>query len=185
MRGRLAIVAIGLALASGCTRNAILELELELPPSPAGTRLFAVVDAQSDLGFDDPWPAGPLEGVPLGVACTRADPAPPCDDRVLDPTCSMVVSVVGDAGDVPRPLRVKIRFCEDAGCEAEADLAAPEHRVEIERAFYLGRYTQARACVDEVPAATSPPELIERCDVRCRDGAAAMHCRLDGTHFCE
>lgn len=177
------ICAIALALVSGCTRNAILELELELPASPAGARLFAVVDARSDLGFDEPWPSGALAGAPLGVACTRADPAPPCDDRVLDPACSMVVSIVGDAGDVPRPLRVRVRFCEDEGCEADAD--PPEHRVEIERAFYLGRYTQARVCIDEVPAATSAPELIERCDVRCRDGSASMHCRLDGTHFCE
>lgn len=184
MRERL-LIALAI-VASGCARNAILELELELPPNPAGAQVYAVVQARGDLGFDEIWSDAPLEGIPLSRACTRTDPAPPCADRMLDPQCSAVISLIGDGDDLARPLHVRVRFCEDPTCSAPADATAPEHRVDIERGFYLGRYTQARVCVDEAPTVTNAvPEVIERCEVRCREGTAAMYCRLDGTHFCE
>lgn len=181
----LAIAAL-LVLTSGCTRNAIFELELALPPTPPGEQRYAVVEARSDLGFEQDWPDGSLEGLRLVTTCAPVDPALPCDERALDPECSAVVSIVGDGDDLTRPLFVRVRFCADPWCAAPGDEIAPEHRIEIERAFYTGRYTQARVCIEEVPAVTSAiPERIERCEVRCREGSAAMHCRLDGTHFCE
>ena len=164
----------------GCGRNAIFELELELPEAPAGAPLYAVVVA--GLEGDEPGPA--LDGIPLQPGCGRAEPPPPCALRTLDPACSEVVSVVSDTAPVDRPLAIRIRFCDDPGCVDDA--APPEHRVRVERAFYEGRYTQGRVCVDAVPAEAAPePERIERCEVRCREGTAAMSCRLDGTHFCE
>lgn len=173
-------------LLCGCARNAIFELELDLPPRPSGA-LHAVVQVRNDADFSAGWSGVPMApGVPLPPACARPDPAPACDDRELDPACSAVVSVIGDEDDLTRPLRVRIRFCEDPACGAAADAAAPETRVEIERAFYTGRYTQGRVCVDAVPPGPGGvPVRIERCAVRCREGDAAMYCRADGTHFCE
>ncbi len=172
---------------SGCARNAIFELEVELPPQPAGAPpIFAVLQVRDDAGFDADWASVPrLDGIPLNPICSRPAAPVACDQRELTPDCSAVVSVVGD-GDFTRRLRVRVRFCEDPACASAGDVVAPETRVEIERAFYQGRYTQGRVCVDAVPTASSPePLVIERCDVRCRDGEAASQCRADGSHFCE
>jgi hypothetical protein len=168
---------------SGCARNGVLELELELPPQPPGAALFAVVQARSGDSFDEPWvDAEPPPSVALSPACARPAEPPSCGERILDPACSTVVSIVGDGDEIEAPLQVRVRFCESSTCETER----VEHRIEIERAFYVGRYTQARVCLDEVPSDTNAvPESIERCEVRCRDGLTNMHCRLDGTHFCE
>ena len=187
------IVRIGIALApialipfaQGCAGNAIFELEVELPAQPEGAPLFAVIGASTIEGFAWETPP-PLEGIALPPSCARTDPAPPCEARTLDPVCSAIVSVVAHDAHYARPLNVRARFCRDPRCEAAEDASAPEHRVEVERAFYAGRYTQARTCIDDVPVEPAPtPERIERCDVRCREGTTSMSCRLDGTHFCE
>ena len=168
-------------LVSGCARNAIFELELSLPAQPAGAPLYAVVQARVDGGFEASWDdIATSPGLPL---CPRPSEGT-CEDRVLDPACASIVSIVADESELERPLYVRVRFCEDPACAASSDASAPEHRVEVERAFYRGRYTQARVCLDEVPPEPAL-DLIERCDVRCREGSATSHCRLDGTHFCE
>lgn len=182
---RPAIAILLALLAAGCARNAIFELELELPAAPPGEDLFVLAQASDVLAFDDDWSG--VEGVqlgPLAASCTRADPPPVCEDRqVLDPECSATVSVVS-GGDAAEPLRLRVRFCRSSGCELPEDAAAPEARVTVERAFYQGRYTQARLCLDEVPPGPLDVD-VARCDVRCREGTAAMQCRADGTHFCE
>lgn len=187
MTRRAALLLALASLASGCTRNAILELELELPPQPSGeTPRYAVVQVASDASFDEAWDDVPLERRLLSASCTRPEPTLPCPDRMLDPECSEVISIVGGEDVLTKPLDVRVRFCVDPTCSAPVDASAPEQRVVIERAFYLGRYTQARVCIDEVPLTTDlNPERIERCDVRCREGTSALQCRLDGTHFCE
>ncbi|MBX3269732.1 MAG: hypothetical protein KF729_05705 [Sandaracinaceae bacterium] len=182
-------LALALALATcGCARNAVFELELDLPPQPVSVvPLFVVIQVANDRGFDEDWaPLERLDGVALRATCARPLRPPACEVRELAPDCSMVVSVLGDEDDFARPLRVRARFCEDDACTSARDALAPEARVELERVFYRGRYTQARVCVDTVPISPAPePTRIERCDVRCRDGDAVMHCRADGTHFCE
>jgi len=184
MRG---VAFAALLLLGGCARNAVFELELELPARPAGGPGFAFVQIRDDAGFDADWSAiGGPPAIPLADLCGRPTPAPACQDRALDPSCSAVVSVVGGDSDLARPLRIRIRFCGDPACAAPADAAAPEVDVEVERAFYTGAYTQGRVCVDELPTGPpGPPERIERCDVRCRQGDAVSQCRADGTHFCE
>lgn len=182
---RWALVAVLLA---GCSGNAIFELELDLPPQPAGVApLYAVVQVRNDAAFDADWaPVERLDGIPLAPTCDRPADPPPCGERPLTLDCSAVVSVVGDSNDLTRPLNVRVRYCEDPACTAATDATAPETRVVVERALYEGRYTQGRVCVDEVPVTPAPePIAIARCDVRCREGDAVMHCRADGTHFCE
>lgn len=183
-----AMLLVGALLAGGCARNAIFELEVDLPPQPISVApLFAVVQVASDRAFEADWSElERLEGIALTPTCARPLDPPPCEVRELAPDCSAVVSVVGDGDDAPRPLRVRVRFCEDASCTAARDATAPETRVEFERALYEGRYTQGRVCVDRVPSTPAPtPTVVDRCAVRCREGDAAMHCRADGTHFCE
>ncbi len=175
-------------LAIGCARNGIFELELELPPQPAGVApLYAVLQVANDRSFAADWSTiERLDGIALTPTCARPLVAPDCAVRALTPDCSRVVSVVGDSEDAPEPLRVRLRFCEDPSCTAARDATAPEARVEFERALYPGHYTQGRACVDSVPTTPAPePVVVDRCDVRCRDGQAVTYCRADGTHFCE
>ncbi|MCC6877908.1 MAG: hypothetical protein IT378_26595 [Sandaracinaceae bacterium] len=180
---RITIILAAIA-ASACTRNAILELELELPEA-AGPVRFALVEVRSGESFDGAWSPESAQSFAL-TTCQRASPPPTCPDRTLDPSCSQVISVVTGGGAIEAPLAVRIRFCRDPRCAATEDAAATERRFVIERAFYLGRYTQARACIDVVPVTPAlDPIRIDRCDVRCRDGVAGMYCRLDGTHFCE
>ena len=186
MRRALASVVLAGSLLGlgGCTRNAILELELELPAQPGGPPLFAVVSARSDVGFDQAWGDTPVASVPLPTSCVRASELS-CGDRVPDPACSAVFSLVGDGSDLG-PLYVRVRFCVDPACAADEDASATEHRVEVERAFYIGRYTQTRVCLEAIPSTSNPaPQIIERCAVRCREGSGAYQCRTDGTHFCE
>lgn len=179
-----AIVLMSVLALSGCTRNAILELELELPEQPAGAPLFAVVSARTDVDFDGPWDGTSSVPVALPASCTRADELA-CGDRTIDPACRAVVSLVGDGADTG-PLYVRVRFCVDPACAADEDASAAEHRVELERAFYVGRYTQARVCFESVPTTSNPPpELVGRCEVRCREGSGTYQCRADGSHFCE
>ncbi|MCB9596570.1 MAG: hypothetical protein H6719_27850 [Sandaracinaceae bacterium] len=179
---------LAMLLLSGCARNGIFELEVDLPPQPPTVApLFAVVQVSNSLAFDADWTSlERIDGLALRPTCARPLVPPACDVRSLAPDCSEVVSVVGEGDDLARPLRVRVRFCEDAGCTAARDVTAPEARVEFERALYAGHYTQGRVCVDAVPTTPTPtPTIVDRCEVRCRDGEAAMHCRADGTHFCE
>ena len=176
-----------LLLVSGCARNAVFELELDLPPEPASAGpLFAVLQVRTDADFGADWTAVPqLEGIPLRPTCARPVVPPPCDSRELAADCSTVVSIVGEGDDLERPLFARVRFCGDPSCSAEGEGAA-QTRIEVERALYRGRFTQGRVCIDELPTSPSPePVRIERCDVRCRDGEAISHCRADGTHFCD
>ena len=152
-------------LLSGCTRNAIFELELELPEQPPGAPLYAVISARTDLGFDHHWDGVASVAVQLPEECMRA-PQLACEDRMIDPECRAVISVVGD-GEESGELLVRVRFCADPSCAASGDVSAPEHRVRVERAFYLGRYTQARSCIEKLPTTSNPaPHEIERCEVR-------------------
>ncbi|MEZ4340766.1 MAG: hypothetical protein R3B82_29440 [Sandaracinaceae bacterium] len=185
---RRALTALVALLAVGCARNAIFELELELPQQPAGVApLYAVLQVANDRAFAADWSSVErLEGLALTPTCSRPLVPPDCQVRELTPDCSRVVSIVGDEADAPDPLRVRLRFCEDPSCTAARDATAPEARVEFERALYPGHFTQGRVCVDTVPTTPSPvPTIVDRCDVRCRDGEAATYCRADGTHFCE
>ncbi|MFK7985575.1 MAG: hypothetical protein AB8I08_06050 [Sandaracinaceae bacterium] len=168
----LAWAALAVAALQACAPSAIFELELDLPPAAPGAR-YVVVTAISDGQAFALAPA-----VELAPRCGRPDPAPVCALRTLDPDCSAVVSVVSD--EAPAALTVELVFCDAPDCA----VAGVTHRVEVERPFYPGRYTQGRVCVDRAPE-TETAQRIERCEVRCREGTSRESCRLDGTHFCE
>ncbi|MBX3246996.1 MAG: hypothetical protein KF901_07435 [Myxococcales bacterium] len=168
MRAPYALLVLSLALGCGDT-NAVLELELRLPPQADAPRFAAVQARRASVGFDDPWDGSGLLAAPLG-----AEPR------------ELAVSVVSESS-YDEALLVRIRYCATATCDALGDERAPESRLVIERAFYLGERTHARWEIDALPTQTDPePEQLDRCEVRgCRAGVAASYCRADGSHFCE
>lgn len=171
------------ALSLGCARNAFLELEIDLPKNETTTTRFALVQVVSgDVPFDQAWAGGdPVPAVKLGAA-----PTP------------LKISVEGDSDTETRPIEVKVRFCKDASCTALGDDVAPEVRMHLERAFYIGErtsYTWSIACMPNVPGQTDPPPVcdtkqraqndVPKCKVAgCRSGVTSEYCS-GGKHFCE
>ncbi len=167
-----ALLALG-SLGSGCTDNAVLELEVDLPANTTGTDLYAFIQVRTDeLGFDVPW--------------SGADPV---DGFLLSPTerSTQPISIVADAADFERDVRVRATFCSAPRCDGFGDDRAAESRLEIEHPFYSLSRTNVMWRIETVPAMTDPaPVFVERCSVAgCRDGTTSDHCRMDGTHFCE
>ena len=172
----------GLLLA-GCARNAFLELSIVLPASERADARYAVVQVVSgEVPFDQQWAGGdPVPVSKLGAASSV-----------------LRISVEGDADLETKPLRVKARFCKDASCTALGDDGAPEARLQLARAFYVGQrtsYTWTIACVPNVAGqtdATTTCEVAQRaetdvpkCKVAgCRSGVTSEYC-AGGKHFCE
>jgi hypothetical protein len=171
MRSR-SLSCLAALLALGCARNSVLEVDIDLPPGPAGR--FAVVQFEtsdseftSSWGRTDAWP-----GTPLTAARQAAH-----------------YSVVSEA--VETRVRVKVNFCSTADCTGLEDAPdrVPAAWYELERAFYRGRQTRWRLTIPEVPI--DPPDeavLVERCTIagciRAPESTESF-CRFDGTHFCE
>lgn len=168
----LLAVACAHALAGCGDTNAVLELDLRFPaigPSHGAPVVAAVQARRASVGFDDPWDGSGIIAAPLGA----------------DPT-DLSLSIVSEAG-YDEPVLVRVRYCTTAACDALGDERAPESRLVIDRAFYLGERTFVGWEIDTLPSDSDPdPDQIDRCQVRgCRAGVAASYCRLDGTHFCE
>ncbi len=169
----------------GCARNAVLELELDLPRNfgPDVPGRYAVVRVVSGaVPFDQDWqgddalPAFPLSTIQGSV---------------------QHVSLDGSSEVEGAPVRVKVRFCADPGCAALGDDAAPEVRLQIDRAFYAGKrtsYTWSIACIPNVAGQTDTPACatpqraetdVTKCEVAgCRTGVTRSYCVGD-QHFCE
>lgn len=155
-------------LLAGCADNAVLELDLGLPPeSFDGINRFAFVQARSGLEpFDEPWGGtDPVDGFRLGLEPHREE-----------------LSIVAEEGAIAEPLRIKIRYCFASRCTALSDAEAPQAEIEIERAFYEASRTFLTLDVTGMDEAIA----IEKCRVRgCIGGSVSTFCRGDGTHFCE
>lgn len=212
---RRGLVIAALLLASGCAQNAVLELQLELPPAPdASQQWFAQVQVRraESSGFDATWMGDDLPGIELGAASSWACTSVESHDATLD-------------------LNVRVRFCKSPRCDMLGDDTAPERRFHIEHPFYLGRHTYWSAVIDEVPECTTDADCalgrcignrcgcstdadccpasgctcgastpcptcegdpalcvtqIDRCRVEgCVQGLTTMFCTADGRHFCE
>lgn len=163
---------MGVMMSAGCAQSGVLELQLMLPPLPAGETeaIFAqvLVRRSTDHPFDLDWEGGDAFGLELG--------AEPRLDQV---------SVIG--ADPAVDLHIKVRFCRSPTCDAVDDADAPEVWVALAHPFYIGRRTAWATCIDSVPT-TVPIEAVEvdRCDIRgCVSGASATYCAGSGEHFCE
>lgn len=180
MRAALPLVAV---LLGGCIeRNAYLELELHFPADASGRNAVVRVN-EGNVSFDEDWQS------------TDSLPAVKLDAKAAT---KLAVSVEGRPEIETKPVRIKVRFCEDPSCAAINDDRAPEVRYQIERAFYLGERTSLSLTVDCIPnvmGETDPPPAcalaqddeidVPKCQVAgCREGVTSNYC-VGGKHFCE
>lgn len=181
MRALLLIALAGSSL--GCARNAFLELDLDLPKNESGSDRHAVVRVVSGArDFEEDWQSGDqVPGVKLSTT-----------QRTLHR-----LSIEADSDSETTPVRVKVRFCTDPNCAALGDDFAPEVRLHIERAFYIGQrtsYTWKTDCIPNVAGQTDSPTCAifnedettaAKCDIGgCRSGSTRNFC-TGGKHFCE
>lgn len=174
--GNIALAAAILAAPScGGEANAILELEIALPPAPPGETIYVLTQARRADRF------------PFVGADWRAgeDPAP----IRLETTATRDHISLETVGDDELDLNVRVRFCTDPGCAALSDdiERAPQAWFTLEHPFYLGHRTFFELSVPTIP--TTPPDAeqpVERCAIRgCVDGVSTTYCRMDGSHLCE
>jgi hypothetical protein len=184
------------ALVIGCSPNAILEVEFELPPA-TDEAAFALVQARDGTGdaypFEVNWTPVQLgAGIALGQATTV--------ERV---------SIVSEA-ELGR-LRIKVRFCKTARC-VDPDNGAAESWFELEHPFYFGATTewsfklagvptfgQTHPCTpldgapDDVDLQCDSADLsrsallVPLCQIRgCTEGQPSSYCRAADRerHFC-
>ncbi len=209
---RRATWALLALLASGCAENAVLELQVELPPAPTGEPWFAQVQVRraAGNGFDAVW----MGSDPRAVELTSA-PQWDC----------ISVQTNDDTVDV----NVRVRFCHEIDCLGFGDDTAPERRYFLQTPFYIGRRTYWATTIDAVPQCTSDSdcevgacvagqcgcatdadccpsggcncpdepcyaceaggcvERIDRCSIEgcVADGRPSSFCTEDGHHFCE
>ncbi len=169
---RLALSLSLLALSVGCARNAILEVEVELPPGP--TDRYAVVQFETgDVAFDAVWArADAFAGTPL---TTTPQTIP--------------YSVVSE--DASTVIRMKVSFCTTPDCSGidDAPDRVPALWYQFDRALYIGERTRWTAAITTLP--TDPPEdpvEVDRCEIEgCIDApdSTTTFCRLSGEHYCE
>ncbi len=192
---RLSILTFTALLAS-CSPNAVLEVELELPPRTDELR-FALVQARDGTDatypFDVAW--SPVQ-LSMGVPLTES----PSFERV---------SIVSETE--PELLRLKVRFCTTARCDAPGS-AESEAWFELEHPLYLGAATdwsfrfagiptfgQTHPCAGRTSSMdvldsqcadvdiAEPSLTVPLCEIRgCTEGEPANFCyAIDPTrHFC-
>ncbi|HHH30471.1 MAG TPA: hypothetical protein ENK57_19310 [Polyangiaceae bacterium] len=185
LASRHAALALLLLGTAGCARNAILEVEITLPPR-AGEAQYALIelnpDELGDMPFEVQWAAVPLEPLALG-----------------DAPVSTSVSVIaeGYAGDA----LLRIRFCRSPDCAEILPPSDPQQEVRyrIERPFYTGARTRVnlmvplpspapapRGCVEVVTSEPTYLCTVERCAVQgCASGDVVSNYCIADRHYCE
>lgn len=172
-RAEAAAAATLAILSVGCARNAILEVDVELPAGP--TDRYAVVQFENgDAEYLEGWESdSDYPGTPL----------------LADEPQTVSYSVVTESSD-PH-LRMRVAFCITPDCTDVDDspIRVPGVWYDLPVAFYIGHRTRWTATIDAVPPA--PPTeavVIDRCAIEgcieAPDGEVYF-CRLDGRHYCE
>lgn len=182
-RAWLAVATAGVITASGCARNAFLELTITLPPNATNqSQLFAVTQVMAgETDFKIQW------GGDNPIAPVQLNASPQ----------TQKLSIEGTTDNESTEIRVKVTFCKEANCLGANDDKAPAAALRIERAFYIGKrtsYVWKIVCIPLGGDVTSPacaevvdkvPSEIEKCEVAgCRAGTTSNYCSA-GKHFCE
>lgn len=131
-------------LLAGCAQNAVLELQVEIPPAASSADpVYAQVQVRRTdaTGFDVSWTGDD----PPGVA--------------LQQDASWVCTSV-DSHDASIDLDVRVRFCQSPSCDALGDDTAPEVRYHLEHPFYIGRHTYWSAQIAAVPECTTDADCL-------------------------
>ena len=171
---RLAALALA-ALATGCARNAVLEIELTVPAQPAtGPARYAVLQFEAaPQSFETDWrgandyPGVALDGEPQMLA----------------------YSVVSE--DESTIVQMKVLFCTTPDCSAldDAPDRVPSVWYRLERSLYIGERTRWEVIVAAVPADPASDAIeVGKCEIEgCirATGSETSFCRLSGEHYCE
>lgn len=163
-----ALLASSMVILLGCADNALLDVEIDLPPA---ADVVAVVEARpaSSYDFDATWAptdAYPAARFPLDAAATSL----------------AAVSILAETPT--QNVLLQVRFCNHGVC----DDASPTLCYSLDRPFHQGRRSRYRDMVTTIPSAVPvggvcslPPRLIDRCEIGC----AANDDWLSGSWFCE
>ena len=160
---RASIAALAALTLLGCaTRNARLDLAIELPTSSEFEYVELVARADP-TSFDEPaWDGAPAE-------------------RLTELGDTARVQILAEQA-IEAPLGLRLRFCRAEPCA----IVSPELRVRFERAFYVAEVTSYTLEVSEVPTGVTGPLPVGACAVAgCLEEGDADYCRLDGSHYCE
>ena len=147
MRSSRSLMLFVALVAGGCAENAFLELQLELPPTPAGDEepWFARIQVRDAANnpFELQWSGGdPFGSVPLGPAARWECISVESRDEEID-------------------VNVRVRFCRTPDCSDLGDPTDRERWFRIERPFYIGKRTFFRARIPRVPRCATDAD----CDV--------------------
>jgi len=162
-----AVLALAVAGLGGCAQNAILELQIELPPNPPGETWFAQIQVRQAPASDPlsnfaiNWMGGSdLRTVPLTTVsqwdCTSVESS--------DPTVSV---------------HVKVRFCRAEDCLDLMDGDPPERLYSLETPFYIGSRTYHQIMVSNVPACTTTDDCTAGGVGVCIEGRCACSVAAD------
>lgn len=164
---RLAVAVVWLCACADPLENAILEVDLVLPPnSTRAEPLYAVVQAEpGNPDFFVPWTAEPATfEMPREESAVRF---------------SLVSELAHPA------IGVKIRYCEDPRCAIAIDDRAPEVHVRIERPFYLREYSSIALRFTDIPPAFETLD-VGKCRIRaCTEDERPTYCDATDVHVCE
>jgi hypothetical protein len=161
-------LALALFLA-GCAENAVLELQVTLPPAPAPASedddpWYAQVQVRrSSAAFveDGFWSGTDPRAIQLG------------ESRQVD--CISVVS-----HDDTVSLNVRVNFCRSPDCDSDDRARVPELRYSLEHPFYIGRHTYWHTTIDRVPECATDDDCTRgvclSADRRCGCATTADCC---------
>lgn len=126
----------------GCAQNAILEIEMTLPPADQVGGMTRAV-----IGFQ------------LSGAATPATVTPDQQEFLLPPAGDSVqrLSIVASGGDVELPLWLSVRYCD-----TECGFGEAPRLIRYERAFYVGEFTQHELTL---PLPTDEDVAVGTCEV--------------------
>ena len=198
---RLAILFLVLASASGCARNAIIELEFTLPPLTVGEPGFVrleVFEAEYLDGNEDFLHQN--DGGLMTVVQFPTTSSPPTVSLAREQVTSAKFAI--EAHEEVVAMSARLRFCEDRdwfGCEDRAPEDIRELWLRYEHPFYIGQRTTYRITIDSVPppgetgARCPNPDwvqdgvcVIDRCKIQGCVGVGSVHDNCtDGVHACE
>jgi hypothetical protein len=167
-----AVVFAMVLVACADQQNAVLEVEITLPPQLASSdQVHVVTQFRRAAGY-------PFEA--------EWEPPDSPGNALTDAQSSIAFSVVTE--DPNTDVNVRLRFCSRAQCEDLSDDNSPERWFVLEQPFYMGERTFWSAEIATIPdRRPSSPERADRCSIRgCNEGGeVSSYCRLDGRHLCE
>lgn len=169
--------ALSALLAVGCVDNSILELEVDLPPQPAGVseQVYALVQIRSSrmFSFEMDWLSAGEDPEGFALGSERA---------------TQRISIVAEPRDYEEDLLLRVVYCSSPRCSNLGDDTAGERRLVIAHPFYDGERTRVSWTVgDYTPVVIPTEEQVEVCDVEgCRAGDDLADYCYSGTtdHFC-